>query len=55
LFPVVPEGTDRAASGTSPRWGEVKKAHGVEISSWSYFAIGAPLTLLTIVIGVLWL
>ncbi len=31
------------------------KAHGVEISFWSYFAIGAPLTVLTIVIGVLWL
>ena len=31
------------------------KAHGVEISFWNYFAIGAPLTVLTIVIGVLWL
>jgi len=31
------------------------KAHGVEISFWSYFLIGAPLTVLTIVLGVLWL
>jgi Na+/H+ antiporter NhaD/arsenite permease-like protein len=31
------------------------KAHGVEISFWSYFVIGAPLTVLTIVLGVLWL
>jgi Na+/H+ antiporter NhaD/arsenite permease-like protein len=31
------------------------KAHGVEISFWSYFVVGAPLTVLTIVLGVLWL
>jgi Na+/H+ antiporter NhaD/arsenite permease-like protein len=31
------------------------KAHGVEISFWSYLAVGAPLTVLTIVLGVLWL
>jgi Na+/H+ antiporter NhaD/arsenite permease-like protein len=31
------------------------KAHGVEIRFWSYFVIGAPLTVLTIVLGVLWL
>jgi Na+/H+ antiporter NhaD/arsenite permease-like protein len=31
------------------------KAHGVEISFWSYFVIGAPLTVLTIALGVLWL
>jgi Na+/H+ antiporter NhaD/arsenite permease-like protein len=31
------------------------KAHGVEISFWSYFVIGAPLTVLTIMLGVLWL
>jgi Na+/H+ antiporter NhaD/arsenite permease-like protein len=31
------------------------KAHGVEISFWSYLVIGAPLTVLTIVLGVLWL
>ena len=31
------------------------KAYGVEISFWSYFAIGAPLTELTITLGVLWL
>jgi Na+/H+ antiporter NhaD/arsenite permease-like protein len=31
------------------------KADGVEISFWSYLAIGAPLTVLTIVLGVLWL
>jgi Na+/H+ antiporter NhaD/arsenite permease-like protein len=31
------------------------KAHGVEISFWRYFVIGAPLTVLTIALGVLWL
>ena len=31
------------------------KAHGVEISFWSYFVVGAPLTALNIVLGVLWL
>jgi Na+/H+ antiporter NhaD/arsenite permease-like protein len=31
------------------------KAHGVEISFCRYFVIGAPLTVLTIVFGVLWL
>jgi Na+/H+ antiporter NhaD/arsenite permease-like protein len=31
------------------------KEHGVEISFWSYLVIGAPLTVLTIVLGVLWL
>jgi len=31
------------------------KVHGVEISFWSYFVIGGPLTVVTIVLGVLWL
>jgi Na+/H+ antiporter NhaD/arsenite permease-like protein len=31
------------------------KTHGIEISFWSYFVVGAPLTVLTIVLGVLWL
>lgn len=31
------------------------KVHGVEIGFWSYFVIGAPLTVLTIVLGLLWL
>jgi Na+/H+ antiporter NhaD/arsenite permease-like protein len=31
------------------------KARGVEIDFWSYFRVGAPLTLVTIVLGALWL
>ena len=31
------------------------KARGLEIGFWSYFKIGAPLTLVTILIGLLWL
>ncbi|TMJ26094.1 MAG: anion transporter [Alphaproteobacteria bacterium] len=31
------------------------KARGIEIGFWSYFKIGAPLTLVTILIGLLWL
>jgi Na+/H+ antiporter NhaD/arsenite permease-like protein len=31
------------------------KAHGVEVRFWPYFAIGAPLTLITIGAGLLWL
>lgn len=31
------------------------RAHGVEIGFWEYFKVGAPLTLLTIAVGVLWL
>src|SRR5206468_766580 len=31
------------------------KVHGVEISFWTYLAIGAPLTVLTIVLGAFWL
>jgi Na+/H+ antiporter NhaD/arsenite permease-like protein len=31
------------------------KASGIEIGFWSYFKIGAPLTLVTILIGLLWL
>jgi Na+/H+ antiporter NhaD/arsenite permease-like protein len=31
------------------------KARGVEISFWTYFKVGAPLTMLTILIGILWL
>lgn len=31
------------------------KARGVEIDFWSYFVIGAPLTIITIIAGLLWL
>jgi Na+/H+ antiporter NhaD/arsenite permease-like protein len=31
------------------------KAHGVEVDFWSYFKVGAPLTLVTIAMGVVWL
>jgi Na+/H+ antiporter NhaD/arsenite permease-like protein len=31
------------------------RARGVEISFWAYFKLGAPLTVLTILIGVIWL
>jgi Na+/H+ antiporter NhaD/arsenite permease-like protein len=31
------------------------KSQGVEIGFWPYFKVGAPLTILSIVIGVLWL
>jgi Na+/H+ antiporter NhaD/arsenite permease-like protein len=31
------------------------RARGFEISFWAYFKVGAPLTMLTILIGVLWL
>jgi Na+/H+ antiporter NhaD/arsenite permease-like protein len=31
------------------------RAHGVNIGFWAYFKVGAPLTVLTIVIGVMWL
>jgi Na+/H+ antiporter NhaD/arsenite permease-like protein len=31
------------------------KAHGVEVDFWSYFKVGAPLTLITIAMGVVWL
>lgn len=31
------------------------RAHGVAIGFWAYFRVGAPLTLLTIVIGACWL
>jgi Na+/H+ antiporter NhaD/arsenite permease-like protein len=31
------------------------RARGVEISFWAYFKVGAPLTLITILIGVFWL
>jgi Na+/H+ antiporter NhaD/arsenite permease-like protein len=30
------------------------RAHSVEISFWDYFKVGAPLTILTILIGILW-
>ena len=30
------------------------KAHGVEISFWTYFKVGAPLTLITILVGLAW-
>jgi Na+/H+ antiporter NhaD/arsenite permease-like protein len=30
-------------------------ARGIEISFWDYFRIGAPLTVITLVIGTLWL
>jgi Na+/H+ antiporter NhaD/arsenite permease-like protein len=31
------------------------RAHGVNVDFWAYFKVGAPLTVPTIVIGVLWL
>jgi Na+/H+ antiporter NhaD/arsenite permease-like protein len=31
------------------------KARGVELGFWPYFKIGAPVTIATIVIGLLWL
>jgi Na+/H+ antiporter NhaD/arsenite permease-like protein len=31
------------------------KARGVEIGFWAYFKVGAPLTLVTILIGLFWL
>jgi Na+/H+ antiporter NhaD/arsenite permease-like protein len=34
---------------------ERAKARGVTIGFWPYFAVGAPLTLLTLVLGTLWL
>ena len=34
---------------------ELARAHGVRIGFWRYFRVGAPLTLLTIVIGLWWL
>jgi Na+/H+ antiporter NhaD/arsenite permease-like protein len=30
-------------------------ARGVEISFWAYFRVGAPLTIITLVIGTLWM
>jgi len=30
-------------------------ASGVEISFWGYFRVGAPLTVITLVIGTLWM
>lgn len=33
---------------------ERAKAHGVHVSFWSYFRVGAPLTILTILAGILW-
>ncbi len=34
---------------------EQARAQGVAIGFWQYFKVGAPLTLLTILIGVWWL
>jgi Na+/H+ antiporter NhaD/arsenite permease-like protein len=31
------------------------RRHGIEVGFWSYFRIGAPLTVITIAVGVLWL
>jgi Na+/H+ antiporter NhaD/arsenite permease-like protein len=31
------------------------RSHGVEIGFWTYFKLGAPLTVLTILFGILWL
>jgi Na+/H+ antiporter NhaD/arsenite permease-like protein len=31
------------------------RAHGIAISFWEYFRVGAPLTILTIALGCLWL
>jgi Na+/H+ antiporter NhaD/arsenite permease-like protein len=35
----------------------VQRAHrqGIEIGFWTYFAVGAPLTLLTLLVGAGWL
>src|SRR4029077_16667996 len=35
--------------------GQRARADGVNISFWAYFKVGAPLTVLTILIGVVWL
>ncbi|HKS87860.1 MAG TPA: anion transporter [Stellaceae bacterium] len=34
---------------------QLARAHGVAIGFWAYFRVGAPLTVLTIVIGLCWL
>jgi Na+/H+ antiporter NhaD/arsenite permease-like protein len=34
---------------------ERAKARGIAIGFWPYFKVGAPLTLLTLVVGVLWM
>jgi Na+/H+ antiporter NhaD/arsenite permease-like protein len=31
------------------------RRHGIELGFWTYFRIGAPLTVMTIAVGVLWL
>jgi Na+/H+ antiporter NhaD/arsenite permease-like protein len=31
------------------------RSHGVEIDFWTYFKVGATLTVLTILFGILWL
>jgi Na+/H+ antiporter NhaD/arsenite permease-like protein len=34
---------------------ERARAEGVEVDFWRYFRVGAPLTVVTIILGVLWL
>jgi Na+/H+ antiporter NhaD/arsenite permease-like protein len=34
---------------------QLARAEGVTISFWEYFRVGAPLTLLTILLGLWWL
>jgi Na+/H+ antiporter NhaD/arsenite permease-like protein len=34
---------------------QLARAHGVPIGFWHYFRVGAPLTLLTILVGLWWL
>jgi Na+/H+ antiporter NhaD/arsenite permease-like protein len=34
---------------------QLARAHGVDVGFWQYFRVGAPLTLLTILIGLCWL
>lgn len=34
---------------------QLARAHGVTIGFWEYLRVGAPLTLLTIVLGLCWL
>jgi Na+/H+ antiporter NhaD/arsenite permease-like protein len=34
---------------------ERARAHGATLGFWSYFRVGAPLTMLTIAAGIVWL
>ncbi len=31
------------------------REHGIEVSFWDYFKVGAPLTIVTIALGIMWL